>query len=640
MEEITPDIVARIASRIYNESSHAPSGGHAPSMVNPSSVPHPPIEAPYGGANPHNMVSSAATGSVPSSPAAYSPVGNPAPFPQAAPNHSPVYTHPSSAGGVSVPVQQHGATQHYSSSSPHHYSSAASYPRNDYHPTNAPPVGSPNTLHSNEHGSHFQDHGSPLGTHPPMDLVPGRSGNSQGISNDGLRSFVQRIRSHNYTDRQQCQTHNESDNLLHRLNLNRVVPSNGPRSMDIAAIRKDFPILRQQIHGKPLAWFDNAATTQKPQSVIDAISNFYENDNSNIHRAAHTLAARSTDAYEKARTKVQAFLGASSVKEIVFVRGTTEGINLIAKTYGKKFLQPGDEIVLSSLEHHASIVPWQMIAKEQGAVLRVIPVNDHGEIMMEEYQKLLSHRTKVVAVTHTSNSLGTVLPIGDITQIAKRYGARVVIDAAQSVAHAPINVQQLGCDFCVFSGHKIYGPTGIGAVFIKEEIHDILPPWQGGGNMIRNVTFEETSFSDAPAKFEAGTPNVADAVGLGAALDYVNSLGLSNIAAYEHELLEYATEHMSRINGLRIIGTAKEKVGILSFVLSNFRNEDVGRLLDQEGIAVRVGHHCSQPSLRRFGLESTIRPSFSFYNTRSEIDRMVDTVKNINRMPVHHNHFR
>ncbi|HWA99312.1 MAG TPA: cysteine desulfurase, partial [Pirellulales bacterium] len=405
------------------------------------------------------------------------------------------------------------------------------------------------------------------------------------------------------------------------------------RPFDVAAIRKDFPILQQRVHGKPIAWFDNAATTQKPQEVIDAVSRFYEQDNSNIHRGAHTLAARATDAYEKAREKVQTFLGASSVKDIVFVRGTTEGINLITQTYGRKFLQPGDEIVMSVLEHHANIVPWQMVAKEKGAVLRVIPVNDRGEVMLEEYQRLLGPKTKVVALTHASNSLGTILPVAEMTQMAKRYGARVLIDGAQSVAHIPVNVQQLGADFFVFSGHKIFGPTGIGAVYISQELQDVLPPWQGGGNMIRNVTFEETSYAEAPARFEAGTPNIADAVGLGAALDYVNRLGLPNIANYEHSLLEYATECLSTVNGLRLIGTAREKVGVLSFVMPNRRTEDIGRFLDQEGIAVRAGHHCSQPSLRRFGVETTVRPSLSIYNTTGEIDRLVDALKRIERLP-------
>ena len=417
--------------------------------------------------------------------------------------------------------------------------------------------------------------------------------------------------------------------VIRRLFAGKSIPKEGSRPLDVPAIRRDFPALNQRVHGKPLAWLDNAATTQKPQSVIDAISRFYAHDNSNIHRGAHTLAARATDAYEQARQKVQTFLGASSTKEIIFVRGTTEGINLVAQTYGKKFLQPGDEIILSTLEHHANIVPWQMIAREKGAVLRIIPVTDRGEIMLEEYQALLGPRTKLVALAHASNSLGTILPIVEMTQMAKRYNARVLIDGAQSVAHMPTNVQQLDCDFFVFSGHKIFAPTGIGVVYAKEELLEIMPPWQGGGNMIRNVTFEETTYSEPPAKFEAGTPNIADAVGLGTALDYVSQLGLPNIAKYEHELLQYATEQLSQIKGLRIIGTAREKVGVLSFVLPNRRTEEVGRLLDLEGIAVRAGHHCSQPSLRRYGVEATVRPSFAFYNTHEEIDRLAEAIKRI-----------
>ena len=485
------------------------------------------------------------------------------------------------------------------------------------------------------HGAGRSSSDSRTGDHRTGDHRAGdhRAGGDHRTS-DGLRAFVTSLRQPFGSSSSTGNVHADQSNLKHTFAIPKPSQtSHGSRPFDVPAIREDFPILRQQVHGRPLAWFDNAATTQKPQSVIDAISRFYERDNSNIHRAAHTLAARATDAYEQARQKVQNFLGAGSINEIVFVRGTTEGINLITQTYGRKFLQPGDEVVLSILEHHANIVPWQMIAKEKGAVLRVIPVNDRGEIMMEEYQRILGPRTKVVALTQASNSLGTILPVAEMTQMAKRYGARVLIDGAQSVAHIPVNMQQLGADFFVFSGHKIFGPTGIGAVYIKEELHDVVPPWQGGGNMIRNVTFEETSYSDAPAKFEAGTPNIADAVGLGAALDYVNRLGLPNIAAYEHELLQYATECMSRINGLRLLGTAREKVGVLSFVLPNKRTEDVGRMLDQEGIAVRSGHHCSQPSLRRFGVESTVRPSLSFYNTYGEIDRLVDAIKRIQLMP-------
>jgi cysteine desulfurase/selenocysteine lyase len=448
---------------------------------------------------------------------------------------------------------------------------------------------------------------------------------------DGLSAFVQRIRAtHLRTETGQCAGGPEQD-YLRRLFAGRSASAAGPRPLDVPTIRRDFPALHQQVHGKPLAWLDNAATTQKPQAVIDALSRFYAHDNSNIHRGAHTLASRATDAYEQARKKVQGFLGASSSKEIVFVRGTTEGINLVAQTYGRKFLHPGDEIVLSTLEHHANIVPWQMIAKEKGAVLRTIPVNDRAEIMLEEYEALLGPRTKLVALAHASNSCGTVLPVAEMTQAAKRYGARVLIDGAQSVSHLPVNVQQIGCDFFVFSGHKIFAPTGVGVVYAKEELLEIMPPWQGGGNMIRNVTFEETTYNEPPAKFEAGTPSIGDAVGLGAALDYVERLGLPNIANYEHDLLKYATEQLSRINGVRLIGTAREKVAVISFVLRDRRTEEVGRLLDLEGIAVRAGHHCAQPSLRRYGVEATVRPSFSFYNTFDEIDRLADAVKRILR---------
>ncbi|HEY4263214.1 MAG TPA: cysteine desulfurase, partial [Schlesneria sp.] len=456
---------------------------------------------------------------------------------------------------------------------------------------------------------------------------------AHGGEYDGLKSFVEKLRSTNSRSQGGLCAESSEQSILHRLlsGNSGATPATGARPFDVASIRKDFPVLNQQVHGKPLVWLDNAATTQKPQSVIDSISNYYSKDNSNIHRGAHTLAARSTDAFEQAREKVQRFIGASSAKEIIYVRGTTEGINLIAQTYGRKFLQPGDEIILSTLEHHANIVPWQMVAKEKGAVIRVIPVNDRGEVMLEQYQALLGPRTRLVSLAHASNALGTILPVVEMIQMAKRFNARVLVDGAQSVAHLPVNVQQWDVDFFVFSGHKIFGPTGIGAVFAKEELQEIMPPWQGGGNMIKNVTFEETTYSPPPAKFEAGTPNIADAVGLGAALDYVNRLGLSNIAKYEHELLEYGTEKLSQINGLRLIGTAREKVGVLSFVLPNRRTEEIGRALDAEGIAVRSGHHCAQPSLRRFGLESTVRPSLSLYNTKDDLDRLADAVRRIHR---------
>jgi len=403
----------------------------------------------------------------------------------------------------------------------------------------------------------------------------------------------------------------------------------GHTAFNVHAIRRDFPILQQKVNGKPLVWFDNAATTQKPKVVIDTLNHYYTHYNSNIHRGAHTLATRATDAFEEARDKIRDYLNAGHSSEIIFVRGATEGINLVAQSYGKKFIGHGDEIVLSELEHHANIVPWQIIARERGALLRVIPMNDRGEILLDEYEKLLGPRSRVVALSHASNSLGTIVPVHEMIQMARRYGAHVLIDGAQSVAHLPVDVQALDCDFFAFSGHKIFGPTGIGALYGKKELLEIMPPWQAGGNMIRDVTFEETIYNDGPAKFEAGTPTIADAVGLGVALDYVRGIGLVNIAAHEQKLLEHATEQLSRINGLRLIGTAREKVGVTSFVLKDKPSEEVGRYLDRHGIAVRAGHHCAQPSLRRFGLEATVRPSFSLYNTFDEVDRLVYALKGI-----------
>jgi len=395
------------------------------------------------------------------------------------------------------------------------------------------------------------------------------------------------------------------------------------RPFDPRAIRNDFPILREQVNGRPLIWLDNAATTQKPQAVIDRLAYFYEHENSNIHRAAHTLAARATDAYEAAREKVRAFLNAGSVNEIVFVRGTTEAINLVAKSWGAKHIGAGDEIVVSWLEHHANIVPWQQLAAEKGARLRVAPVDDDGQIIFEEYEKLLNARTKLVAITQVSNALGTITPVREMVQAAHRHGARVLVDGAQSVSHLRADVQALDADFFVFSGHKVFGPTGIGALYGKQAVLDEMPPWQGGGNMIADVTFEKTVYQPAPAKFEAGTGNIADAVGLGAALDYVGAIGIDNIARYEHELLVYGTRALQTVPGLRIVGTAKEKAGVLSFVLDGFKTEEVGARLDKEGIAVRSGHHCAEPILRRFGLESTVRPSLAPYNTCEDLDALV-----------------
>ncbi len=394
---------------------------------------------------------------------------------------------------------------------------------------------------------------------------------------------------------------------------------------DLHAVRRDFPILSERVDGKQLVWFDNAATTQKPRSVIDRLSYFYEHENSNIHRAAHTLAARATDAYEGARDTVARFLGADA-EEMIFVRGTTEAINLVAATWGRQHLGEGDEIVISHLEHHANIVPWQLLAQECGFTIKVIPVDDRGQLLLDQYTRLITERTKLVSVTQVSNALGTVTPVQEIIDVAHRHGARVLIDGAQSVAHLPVDVHALDVDFFVFSGHKIYGPTGIGALYGKRDVLADLPPYQGGGNMIADVTLERSLFQPPPGRFEAGTGNIADAVGLGAALDYVSELGLPNIAQYEHDLLTYATDTMLQVPGLTMIGTAAEKASVLSFVLDGYSTSEVGEALSREGIAVRSGHHCAQPILRRFGLETTVRPSLALYNTPSEVDEMVSVL--------------
>lgn len=410
-----------------------------------------------------------------------------------------------------------------------------------------------------------------------------------------------------------------------------AVPAQGStgNGLDFHAIRRDFPILKEKVNGRPLVWLDNAATTQKPQSVIDRISYFYAHENSNIHRAAHELAARATDAYEGAREKVRGFLNAGSVNEIVFVRGTTEAINLVAQSWGRQNIKAGDEIVITWLEHHANIVPWQMLCAEKGAVLRVAPVDDNGQVILEAYEKLLSSRTKLVSFTQVSNALGTITPAKQMIEMAHRHGAKVLLDGAQSVSHMRADVQALNCDWFVFSGHKVFGPTGIGALYGREELLNATQPWQGGGNMIVDVTFEKTVYHQAPGRFEAGTGNIADAVGLGAALDYVMKIGIDNIAWYEHQLLQYATKHLSDIPGLKLIGTAPDKAGVLSFILPGFRTEEVGAALNREGIAVRSGHHCAQPILRRFGLETTVRPSLAVYNNCADIDALVAAVRRI-----------
>jgi cysteine desulfurase/selenocysteine lyase len=400
---------------------------------------------------------------------------------------------------------------------------------------------------------------------------------------------------------------------------------------DVESIREDFPILHQKMNGRPLIWLDNAATTQKPQNVIDATSIFYSRDNSNIHRAAYELAERATHAFEGARDKVRDFIGATDSKQIVFLRGTTEAINLVAQSYGRKNIGPGDEILLTTIEHHANIVPWQLLAEQTGAVLRVAPVNDRGELMMDQFATLLSGRTKIVSITHVANSLGTVNPVAEVIALAHAYGVPVLVDAAQSAPHMPLNVTALDADFLALSGHKVFGPTGIGILYGKSALLESMPPWQGGGHMIRDVTFAKTTFQNAPERFEAGTPDIAGAVGLGAAVDYLQGVGMPAIAAYEHDLLVYATEALQSIRGLRLIGTAANKASVLSFVIPGLAPEKIAEHLDQNGIAARAGHHCALPALRRFGVEKTVRASLAFYNTQAEVDTLVRALHQLKR---------
>jgi cysteine desulfurase / selenocysteine lyase len=401
------------------------------------------------------------------------------------------------------------------------------------------------------------------------------------------------------------------------------------KNFNVARIREDFPILKQKIHGKPLAYLDNGATSQKPQTVIDTLVRYYSSENSNIHRGVHSLSERATADYEAARAKVRAFINARSEKEIVFVRGTTEAINLVAQSYGRSFLSTGDEIIVSAMEHHSNIVPWQMVCGQVGARLRVIPINHDGEIVMEEYQRLLNERTKFVAVTHVSNALGTVAPVKAITALAHERGVPVLLDGAQAVPHLRVDVRDLDCDFYAFSGHKMFGPTGIGVLYGRAELLETMPPYQGGGDMISLVTFEKTHYNVLPYKFEAGTPNIAGVIGLGAAIDYIQALDWNQVAVYERELLRYATEALAEIAPVRIIGTAKEKAGVLSFVLDHVHAHDVGTILDQEGVAVRAGHHCAMPVMQRFGVPATTRASFAFYNTMEEIDVLVKAIRRV-----------
>jgi cysteine desulfurase/selenocysteine lyase len=410
-----------------------------------------------------------------------------------------------------------------------------------------------------------------------------------------------------------------------------VVPAfaTSPGIFDSHVIKRDFPILQERVHGRQLVWLDNGATTQKPQVVIDRVSFYYERENSNVHRAAHALAARATDAYEAARETVGRFLNAPLPDDIVFVRGTTEAINLVAQSWGRRYVGAGDEVLITWLEHHANIVPWQMLCSEKGARLRVAPVDDTGQVLLDEFERLLGPRTRIVAIPHVSNALGTIVPVAEMVKMAHRHGARVLIDGAQSVAHMPVDVQLLDCDFYAFSGHKIFAPMGIGVLFGKADALESMPPWQGGGSMISDVTFEKTKYAPPPARFEAGTGSIADAVGLDAALDYLTAIGMENIDRYEHELRLYAEEGLRQVPGLRMIGTAREKAGVLSFVLDGVRSEDVGAALDQEGIAVRAGHHCAQPIVRRFGLESTVRATLALYNTPEDVDALVAALKRL-----------
>src|SRR6266480_3414157 len=403
-------------------------------------------------------------------------------------------------------------------------------------------------------------------------------------------------------------------------------PSN---AWDVERIRKDFPVLRQTVNGKPLVYLDNAASSQVPVMVIERGAQYIEQEHSNIHRGVHYLSMKATTAYEGAREKVKRFVNARETKECIFVRGSTEGINLVMHGYGRKFVGAGDEIIISAMEHHSNIVPWQMLCEEKNAKLRVIPMNDAGELLMDEYEALLNERTKFVAVTHVSNALGSINPIKKMIGQAHKYGVPVLIDGAQSAPHMPVDVQDLDCDFFAFSGHKVYAPTGSGIVYGKAELLEQMNPFQGGGDMIKSVTFEKTTYADLPNKFEAGTPAIASQIGLGAAIDYLNSIGREQAAAYEAELLRYATERVSAIEGLRIIGTARHKASVLSFVIDDIHPHDIGTILDQEGIAVRAGHHCAQPVMKRFNVPATARASFAFYNTKEEVDTLANTIEKV-----------
>ena len=392
---------------------------------------------------------------------------------------------------------------------------------------------------------------------------------------------------------------------------------------EVESLREDFPILKQRVHGNPLVYLDNAATSQKPKEVIDAIADYYSSYNSNVHRGVHRLSEQATEAYEGTREVIRDFINASDQREIIFVRGTTEGINLVSNSFGNAFIHEGDEIIISEMEHHSNIVPWQILCQEKKAELKVIHFNDDGELLLDEYERLLSPRTKLVSITHVSNALGTINPVKIIIEMAHSRGVPVLIDGAQAIPHSPVDVRELDCDFYVFSGHKVFGPTGIGVLYGKAEYLDSMPPFQGGGDMIKSVTLEKTIYNDLPYKFEAGTPNIAGVIGLGAALEYVSRVGPERIAGYEHVLLSYATEALSSVEHLRLVGTAREKAAVLSFIVDDVHAHDVGTVLDREGVAIRTGHHCAQPVMQHFGITATSRASLAFYNTKSDIDALV-----------------
>lgn len=403
-------------------------------------------------------------------------------------------------------------------------------------------------------------------------------------------------------------------------------------SFDINKIRADFPLLTQVVNGKPLIYFDNAATSQKPKVVLDALNDYYRTTNANIHRGAHYLASKGTQEYEDAREAIRQFLNASSTEEVIFVRGVTEAVNLVASTYGRQNVQAGDEVIISTMEHHSNIVPWQLLCEEKGATLKVIPISDEGELIMEEYEKLLSEKTKLVSIVHASNALGTVNPVKEMIALAHKVGAKILVDGAQAAVHLDIDVQDLDADFYAFSGHKVYAPTGIGALYGKKEILDAMPPYHGGGEMIKEVTFEKTTYNSLPHKYEAGTPNIADGIAFKYALDYLAAIGKSTIAQYEEELLQYATQQLTEVEGLCIIGTAKNKVSVISFIVDGVHHNDIGILLDTHGIAIRTGHHCTQPLMNRLGISGTSRVSFAMYNTKEEVDMLVTSLNKALKM--------